>query len=291
MFEDFLNYIKNEKRYSEHTIRAYENDLYQYLDFGQSTSKDFNPLMGDHQIIRKWIVFLMQNGDKARSVNRKISTLKSYYKFLFKQGVIQNLPMEKIVKPKMEKNLPYFVEKNSINQLLDCFPFPDTFEGLRDRTIILAFYCTGMRLSELSHLKINDIDFNSSQLKVLGKRNKERIIPFGIELRVAFKKYIEERNKISQPHNILFITSKGVPVYDKLVYRVVNKYLGEVTTMKKRSPHVLRHTFATHLLNNGAELDAIKELLGHSNLMATQIYTHTTFERLIEIYNQAHPRA
>lgn len=291
MFEDFLNYIKNEKRYSEHTIRAYENDLYQYLDFGQSTSKDFNPLMGDHQIIRKWIVFLMQNGDKARSVNRKISTLKSYYKFLFKQGVIQNLPMEKIVKPKMEKNLPYFVEKNSINQLLDCVPFPDTFEGLRDRTIILAFYCTGMRLSELSHLKINDIDFNSSQLKVLGKRNKERIIPFGIELRVAFKKYIEERNKISQPHNILFITSKGVPVYDKLVYRVVNKYLGEVTTMKKRSPHVLRHTFATHLLNNGAELDAIKELLGHSNLMATQIYTHTTFERLIEIYNQAHPRA
>ncbi len=291
MFEEFLNYLANEKRYSEHTLRSYKGDLQQFLDFGRSVDKDFNPPTSDHLMIRRWIVFLMEGGDKPRSVNRKITTLRTYYKFLCREGVIKEIPTKKIVKPKTEKNLPYFLDQKSMTELFDCFHFPDDFEGFRDRTILLTFYCTGMRLSELCHLKLVDIDYYNSQLKVLGKRNKERIIPFGIELRNNLKLYIEERNKITSEHDFLFVTSKGKPVYSKLVYRIVNKYLGEVTTLEKKSPHVLRHTFATHMLNNGAEISAIKELLGHSNLAATQIYTHTTFERLKQIYNQAHPRA
>ena len=292
MFDNgFSNYIANEKRYSAHTLRAYESDLQQFFDFAQNADENFNPLAGDHKIIREWIVFLMENGDKPRSVNRKITALRTYYKYLMREGLISDLPTKKIIKPKTEKNLPYFVDKTAMQKLFDCLQFPDDFEGLRDHTILLTFYCTGMRLSELCGLKLGDVDFHSSQLKVLGKRNKERIIPFGIELKEGLKTYIKERDKIAGDNDFLFVTSKGEPVYGKLVYRVVNKYLGEVTTLDKKSPHVLRHTFATHMLNNGAEINAIKELLGHANLAATQIYTHTTFERLKEIYNQAHPRA
>lgn len=291
MFEDFLNYLANERRYSEHTLRSYKSDLQQFFDFGRSIDKNFNPPASDHLMIRRWIVFLMENGDKARSVNRKLTTLRTYYRFLCREGVIADSPTRKIVKPKTEKNLPCFLDQKSMVELFDQFQFPDDFEGVRDRTILLTFYCTGMRLAELCHLKLVDIDFYNSQLKVLGKRNKERIIPFGIELRSNLKLYIEKREEIADNHNILFVTSKGEPVYDKLVYRIVNKYLGEVTTLEKKSPHVLRHTFATHMLNNGAEISAIKELLGHSNLAATQVYTHTTFERLKQVYNQAHPRA
>jgi len=287
----FYNYLANERRYSVHTVRSYKSDMQQFITFGQSINKDFDPLTANHMVIREWIIFLMDGGDKPRSINRKITALKTFYRFLRREGLIEQMPTEKIVKPKTEKNLPYFVDKGPMQELFDCFEFPDTFEGLRDRTILLTFYCTGMRLSELVHLSIPNIDFYNSQLKVLGKRNKERIIPFCIELKHAFQIYIQERNKISAEHNILFITSKGEPIYDKLVYRVVNKYLGEVTTLEKKSPHVIRHTFATHMLNNGAEISAIKELLGHANLAATQIYTHVTFERLQEIYNQAHPRA
>jgi len=289
--QNFYNYLANERRYSAHTVRSYKSDMQQFIVFGQSVNKDFDPLAGDHVIIRKWIIFLMEGGDKPRSINRKITTLKTFYRFLLREGLISRMPTDKIVLPKMEKNLPYFVGKDAMQELFDNFEFPDDFEGVRDKTILLTFYCTGMRLTELVHLSIPNIDFYNSQLKVLGKRNKERIIPFGIELRHALQEYIKERNKIASDHNILFITSKGEPVYDKLVYRVVNKYLGEVTTLEKKSPHVIRHTFATHMLNNGAEISAIKELLGHANLAATQIYTHVTFERLQEIYNQAHPRA
>ena len=292
MFDNgFSNYLANEKRYSVHTLRAYESDLRQFFDFAQSADENFNPLTADHQVIREWIVFLMENGDKPRSINRKITTLHTYYKYLVREGAIKDLPTRKIIKPKTEKNLPYFVDKKAMQELFDYFQFPDDFEGLRDRTILLTFYCTGMRLAELCGLKTYDIDFYNTQLKVLGKRNKERIIPFGIELKACLKSYIDERNKVAVDNDSLFVTDKGEPVYDKLVYRLVNKYLGAVTTLDKKSPHVLRHTFATHMLNNGAEIDAIKELLGHANLAATQIYTHTTFEKLKEIYDQAHPRA
>ncbi len=287
----FSSYIANEKRYSAHTLRAYESDLQQFFDFAQTADENFNPLKGDHELIREWIVFLLDNGDKPRSINRKLTTLHTYYKYLMREGLVNDNPTKKIIRPKTEKNLPYFVDKGAMQELFDRLQFPDDFEGHRDRTILLTFYCTGMRLSELCGLKLSDIDFYSSQLKVLGKRNKERIIPFGIELSSNLKTYIAERDKIALDNNYLFVTSKGEPVYSQLVYRLVNKYLGEVTTLDKKSPHVLRHTFATHMLNNGAELDAIKELLGHANLAATQIYTHTTFEKLKEVYNQAHPRA
>ena len=287
----FSSYIANEKRYSAHTLRAYESDLQQFFDFAQTADENFNPLKGDHGLIREWIFFLLDNGDKPRSINRKLTTLHTYYKYLMREGLVNDNPTKKIIRPKTEKNLPYFVDKGAMQELFDRLQFPDDFEGHRDRTILLTFYCTGMRLSELCGLKLSDIDFYSSQLKVLGKRNKERIIPFGIELSSNLKTYIAERDKIALDNNYLFVTSKGEPVYSQLVYRLVNKYLGEVTTLDKKSPHVLRHTFATHMLNNGAELDAIKELLGHANLAATQVYTHTTFEKLKEVYNQAHPRA
>lgn len=287
----FSSYIANEKRYSAHTFRAYESDLQQFFDFAQTADENFNPLKGDHELIREWIVFLLDNGDKPRSINRKLTTLHTYYKYLMREGLVSDNPTKKIIRPKTEKNLPYFVDKGAMQELFDRLQFPDDFEGHRDRTILLTFYCTGMRLSELCGLKLSDIDFHSSQLKVLGKRNKERIIPFAVELGACLKTYIAERDKIALDNNYLFVTSKGEPVYSQLVYRLVNKYLGEVTTLDKKSPHVLRHTFATHMLNNGAELDAIKELLGHANLAATQVYTHTTFEKLKEVYNQAHPRA
>lgn len=292
MFDNgFSNYIANEKRYSAHTLRAYESDLQQFFDFAQNVDENFNPLTVDPQVIREWIVFLLDNGDKPRSANRKITALHTYYKYLMREGLVADLPTKKIIKPKTEKNLPYFVDKKAMQELFDSIEFPDDFEGLRDRTILLAFYCTGMRLAELCGLKTYDVDFYSNQLKVLGKRNKERIIPFGVELSANLKTYIAERDKIAPDNDFLFVTSRGEPIYDKLVYRLVNKYLGEVTTLDKKSPHVLRHTFATHMLNNGAEITAIKELLGHANLAATQIYTHTSFEKLKEIYNQAHPRA
>ena len=292
MFDNgFSNYIANEKRYSAHTLRAYESDLRQFFDFAQSATENFNPLTADHQVIREWIVFLMENGDKPRSINRKITTLHTYYKYLMREGLVNDIPTKKIIKPKTEKNLPYFVDKRAMQELFDFFPFPSDFDGCRDRAILLTFYCTGIRLAELCGLKTYDIDFYSKQLKVLGKRNKERIIPFGTELDACLKAYISERDKVAVGNDSLFVTDKGEPIYDKLVYRLVNKYLGSVTTLDKKSPHVLRHTFATHMLNNGAEIDAIKELLGHANLAATQIYTHTTFEKLKAIYNQAHPRA
>ena len=236
MFDNgFSNYLANEKRYSTHTLRAYESDLRQFFDFAQSANENFNPLTADHTVIREWIVFLMENGDKSRSVNRKITTLQTYYKYLMREGLIDELPTRRIIKPKTEKNLPYFVDKKAMQELFDFFQFPDDFEGHRDHAIMLTFYCTGMRLAELCGLKTYDIDFYSSQLKVLGKRNKERIIPFGIELNACLKSYIEERDKVAIDNDMLFVTDKGEPVYDKLVYRVVNKYLGAVTTLDKRT--------------------------------------------------------
>ena len=287
----FFRYLTNEKRYSKHTIRSYKSDLEQFVGFCTELDSNFNPLASDHQIIRKWIIFLMQKGNSPRSVNRKITTLKTFFRFLYREGAIDKIPTDKVVMPKMSKPLPHFVSKSSMDILFDQFVFPKTFEGERDRTIMLMFYCTGMRLSELVNLTTQNIDLNGGQLKVLGKRNKERLIPFGLELKNEIEKYFEIRNQFACKHNIFFITKDGNPANDTLVYRIVNNYLSSVTTLEKRSPHILRHTFATQMLNNGADINAIKELLGHSNLSATQIYTHTTFEKLKQIYKQAHPRA
>ena len=287
----FIRYISNEKRYSTHTIRSYKSDLDQFVEYCREQDSEFNPVASDHKIIRKWIIFLLQNGRTPRSVNRKITTLKSFYKFLYRDGIIDIIPTDKVTLPKQSKKLPHFVSKPSMISLFDKITFPDTFEGVRDRTILLIFYSTGMRLSELVKLILPNVDLGIGQLKVLGKRNKERMIPFGIELKNEINRYLEQRSKLECNTNILFVKTDGNPVYDKLVYRIVNKYLSSVTTLEQRSPHVLRHTFATHMLNNGADINAIKELLGHADLSATQIYTHTTFEKLKQVYNQAHPRA
>jgi len=234
----------------------------------------------------------MNNSISARSINRKITTLKSYYKYLLREDIVAINPMVKIISPKMAKSLPVFVEKKQVLSLLEDYSFDESFSGTRNKLIIEMFYCTGMRLSELINLKVSNIDIESLQIKVLGKRNKERIIPFSITLKNALSKYREKLNKEGFIDNkYLFITEKGKRIYEKLAYRVVNSYLNIVTTIDKKSPHTLRHTFATHMLNEGADLNAIKELLGHANLSATQVYTHNTFEKLKSIYNQAHPRA
>jgi integrase/recombinase XerC len=289
--DSFLKYIQFEKRYSKYTIISYSKDLEQYFDFCDKNTKDFVPGEKDYKIIRNWIVYLMEEKNSSRSVTRKISTLKSFYKYLLKEGFLKTNPLSKIISPKISKKLPYFVEEKQINTLLDEVDFNNNFEGIRNKLIIEILYSTGIRLSELKNLKVPDIDFNNLTIKVLGKRNKERIIPFSNSLKSSIGEYIKIRSQVVSNCNFLLITEKGSQVYEKLIYRVVNKYLNIVSTIEKKSPHVIRHTFATHMLNHGADLNAIKELLGHSNLAATQIYTHNTFEKLKKVYKQAHPRA
>jgi integrase/recombinase XerC len=290
----FLDYITFEKRYSQHTIDAYRSDLEQFSDF-ISLQYDLHDIdKVDHQVIRSWIVSMMDKKITARTVNRKITTLKSYFKFLIKEGEIKENPMNRVVAPKTSKRLPVFVEQESMNKLFDEIDFGEGYPAVRDRMIIELFYATGMRLSELVNLKETDIDLFNNVLKVTGKRNKQRIIPFSGNLVGLLKDYLEVKKKTFQGNeqNVqLFVTNKGDGIYPKMVYRMVNHYLNLVTTISKRSPHVIRHTFATHMLNNGADLNAIKEILGHANLAATQVYTHNTIEKLKSIYKQAHPRA
>ena len=297
----FINYLNYEKHYSPYTIRSYKNDLQQFCSFCEDNYKDFNPLTVNHKIIRKWIIFLMENNISSRSIGRKLSTLKTFYKFLIRDKIIENNPLDKVISPKIEKNLPSFVEKSKMDLLLDNVEFTHDYKGNRDKLIITTLYLTGIRLSELINLKINDVDHQMLTIKVLGKRNKERLIPFNRnflnildDYQIVRKEYIEQlKSKVINycDNEYFFLTEKGEKMYPKLVYRIVNKYLTLVTTNDKKSPHVLRHTFATHMLNNGADLNAIKELLGHANLSATQVYTHNTFEKLKKSYNQAHPRA
>jgi integrase/recombinase XerC len=290
----FLDYITFEKRYSQHTIDAYRSDLEQFFDFvtAQYNISDINKV--DHQVVRSWVVSLMENKNTARTVNRKITTLKSYFKFLIKDGSLQENPMNRVISPKTSKRLPVFVEQESMDKLFDEIEFGEGYPAARDRMIMELFYATGMRLSELVNLKEADLDLYNNVLKVTGKRNKQRIIPFSGNLVDLLKSYLEVKRKtfgISEQNAHLFVTNKGEKLYPKLVYRMVHHYLDAVTTISKRSPHVIRHTFATHMLNNGADLNAIKEILGHANLAATQVYTHNTIEKLKSIYKQAHPRA
>ena len=290
--DTFLNYLKYEKRCSVHTVIAYEKDLDQFIQFGKELVEDFCVETTDHHLIRQWIVSMLDGGIVARSVTRKISTLKTFFKFLLREGVIAANPTDKVIIPRAPKKLPLFVQEKEMNQLLDGRNFSDDFTGLRDKAVISLFYGTGIRLSELMHIRFADLNLTEKTVKVLGKRNKERIVPFPTEIATVLSQYISSKNELFKPAGVyLFVTDKGEPVYEKLLYRIVKKNLSMVTTIDQRSPHIIRHSYATHLLNRGAELNAIKELLGHANLAATQIYTHTTFEKLKEIYNQAHPRA
>ena len=287
---DFLSYLRYEKRYSGYTLESYATDLSQYFSFCIESGSDPSP---DYKLIRLWIVSLFEKGNSARSVNRKLSTLKSYSKYLIREGRLSSNPLDKVLKPKMNKRIPSFVDQEHLVESLDSFEFGDDYAGKRNQAIIEVLYQTGIRRSEMVGLVISSVDTHENNIRVLGKRNKERIIPINPQLTKDIISYIDLREKTFPGNNSrsLFLTSGGEPVYPKLIYRVVNNFLKMVTTLEKKSPHLLRHTFATHLLNKGADINAIKELLGHSNLSATQIYTHNKFEKLKDIYQQAHPRA
>jgi integrase/recombinase XerC len=290
--ELFLSYLKYEKRYSPNTIIAYENDLDQFVLFGKNLVEDFCVEEVDYHLIRQWIVSMMDNGISAKSINRKISTLKTFFKFLMREGLIEKNPTEKVAIPKMGKKLPVFVQEKEMNQLLDGRFFTEDFEGRRDKAVVSLFYGTGIRLSELVGIRFSDLNLNEKMVKVHGKRDKDRLVPFPLEISTVLNEYIRLRNELfPDSGNFLFLTGNGEPAYNKLIYRIVKRQLSLVTTIDKKSPHILRHSYATHLLNHGADLNAIKELLGHANLAATQIYTHTTFEQLKKVYKQAHPRA
>lgn len=289
--ESFVNYLKYEKRNSSHTVIAYKKDLDQFVLFCTEMVGEFNIKRVDAKLVRNWIVTLMEQKYTPRSVSRKISTVKAFYRFLMKNEIVENNPATNIPVPKIRKKLPNFVEENNMHHLLDDGYFSDDFKGIRDKLIITLLYGTGIRLAELLNLKDRDFDTKGYLIKVLGKRQKERIIPYPRSINQLLQQYLEIRNReIGNSREALLVTDKGRPVYEKLIYRVVNKYLEMVTSLEKKSPHVLRHSYATHLLNKGADLNAVKELLGHSNLSATQVYTHTTFEKLHSIYKQAHPR-
>ncbi|HOB85754.1 MAG TPA: tyrosine recombinase XerC [Bacteroidales bacterium] len=291
--ESFLQYLKFEKRYSPHTVRSYSNDLEQFSVFLSGNSMPDDPCDISSHHIRAWIVSMMDTGIAPSSVHRKISCLRVFFRWLRKENILTNDPLEKVVLPKQKKTLPVFVREEALENLLDNNNFGEDFTGLRNRTIIEMLYFTGIRRAELTGLQVSDIDFPGTSVKVTGKRNKQRIIPLTAQFAERLKEYLHLRQRVcnNDDNAWLFITEKGNKLYDKAVYNIVRTYLSMVTTIEKKSPHILRHTFATHMLNRGADLNAIKEFLGHANLSATQVYTHNTFEKLKKIYKQAHPRA
>lgn len=292
LIDAFLSYLQFEKNYSEKTIKSYRVDLFQFERYINNFDKEVTILNADKDIARQWMTDLLNEKYSISSVDRKLSSLRSFYKFLLIRKKVSSNPIKNIIGPKKRKKIPTFLKENEINKILDEPEQDESFEGVRNKTIIELFYATGIRLSELVALTDNDIDFEQSLIKVTGKKNKQRLIPFDAELKKTFKTYINKRNDtIAKKTNGLFVKPNGENVYSKLVYRLVRKKLSKVTTLKKRSPHVLRHTFATAMLNNKGNLNVIKELLGHSSLAATEVYTHTTFEELKKIYKQAHPRA
>jgi integrase/recombinase XerC len=290
MIEAFLKYLKSEKRYSFHTLLSYENDLIQFRDFLQTEFNEPDSLKAETTMIRSWVVHLLEDGMSPRSVNRKLSSLKSFYRFQKREGSIKTLPTAGVINPKTEKRLPEFVRETEMDKLFEEVDYPEGFPGLRDRLLLELFYACGIRLSELINLTEANVELESGTIKVLGKRNKERLIPLHKNLFPLLRVYLKLKKELYDRPELL-LSDKGEKLYPKFVYRKVNHYLGQVTTLQKKSPHILRHTFATHMLNQGADLNTIKELLGHANLSATEVYTHNSIEKLKKVYNQAHPRA
>jgi integrase/recombinase XerC len=295
--QPFLDYLKFQKRYSVHTIRSYHDDLIQFFDymelqFGKVLLNEIS-----HNYIRSWMAAMKEKNITSKTINRKISSLKSFFKYLIKTGALEQTPMSKVISPKVSKRLPDFIKVEDAGKLIDSLKNTEDWRSLNTKILVTLFYNTGMRLSELINLKEEQIDFGKKQIKILGKGNKERIIPVSVEIIKTIKDYIQNKKKEfvqmkEKSGDILLITEKGKKMYPKYPYLIVKSFLGsEVKTLDKKSPHVLRHSFATHLLNNGASLNAIKELLGHSSLAATQVYTHNTIEKLKDVYKKAHPKA
>lgn len=291
--QPFIGYLKFEKRYSHHTVTAYQADLNDFIEFVNGQFGETRLEAINHGIVRSWLALLKEQGIAAKSLNRKISTLKSLFKYLLKNGVIEISPMTKVSSPKIGKRLPVFVKEEDTQRLLNTLDrSTENWRSLNAKMIITIFYSTGMRLSELINLKEKQVDFARSQIKVLGKGNKERIIPISAELGNSIREYQQlKRKEFETAEEVLLVSEKGKKLYPKYAYLIVNQHLGEVSTLDKKSPHVLRHSFATHLMNNGADLNAVKELLGHSSLAATQVYTHNTIEKLKDIHKKAHPKS
>lgn len=293
IIEAFLEYLRLERNYSERTIVSYGIDLKKFEEYFRGVDEELDFTTVDADIVRSWVVTLMDEEKMtATSVNRKLSSLRSFYRFLLRKKLVAVNPLLKVVGPKKKKPLPSFLKESDMDRLLDEASLGDGFEACRDRMILEVFYATGIRLSELIGLDDVDVDLSAMQLKVTGKRNKQRLIPFGKELAQDLAEYINIRNEaMPQGAEAFFVLKNGKRMYAGKVYGIVRRSLSKVVTLRKRSPHVLRHTFATSMLNNQAELGAVKELLGHESLATTEIYTHATFEELKKVYEQAHPRA
>ncbi len=288
--EMFLAYLKHEKRYSANTVISYRNDLEQFYQYINKAFDIENISEVSHLYIRSWMAQMSEDNMGARSINRKISALRSYCKFLMKRGLLEKDPTIKIQPPKTTKRLPVYVERQDIGKLFELVEFEDNFNGRRDRMVLELLYNTGMRRAELLSLKDSDVDTARQYIKVLGKGNKERLIPVSQQMASSLDAYMKEKRAV-HGSGWLMVTDKGAQLYPEMAYRIVKKFLSLVTTIEKRSPHVLRHTFATHLTNNGAEINAVKDLLGHASLAATQVYTHNNIEQLKDIYKSTHPKA
>ncbi len=292
MFMDsFIGFLRVEKNYSRHTVRSYVNDLRAFQEFLAGIDESFSFVDADVDLVRAWVAGLMDGGAAPASVARKLSALRMFYDYLRAEGVVATNPAVLVKAPKQRKKLPVFVKEDDMDYLLDESVFDEGYGGCRDRMIIMLFYSTGVRLSELVGLDVGDVDLGKSVIKVFGKRSRERVIPFGAEMKHAMQWYLECRMALQSAENALFLSGSGRRVSRSAVYRMVREKLSGVTSIKKKSPHVLRHSFATAMLNNDAELGAVKELLGHKRLATTEVYTHLTFEELKRSYNKAHPRA
>ena len=294
MINQFLNYLRYERNHSAQTVQTYEEALIEFESYIILKDSGLSLATADTDLIRDWMESLMDKGNTASTINKKLSALRSFYRFSLRRKLVERDPAHCVTGPKKSKPLPQFLREGEMDKLLDGMEWDDSFNNVRARTIIILFYEAGLRRSELVGLDDADVDFSACHLKVMGKRNKQRIVPFGEELRSALLHYMEVRDKALQDpvdQGALFLSDKGKRMTDSQVYAIVRHYLSAVTTLKKRSPHVLRHTFATAMLNNGAGLESIKDLLGHESVSTTEIYTHTTFEQLKRVYKKAHPRA